>query len=148
MQIVIAEVGAEGLHLAESLTSALGRTFEAPGVTVAQPIQVSAFAQKHDDDLLVAIEAAGTLRLACDRCLQTVDRPYHGAFHLDYPIQHRLRIEITDDIRQEIMLAYPMKHLCREDCRGLCSCCGQNLNEGPCACPDQSDARRWASQES
>ena len=41
-------------------------------------------------------------------------------------------VDITDDVRQEIMLAYPMIPVCRPDCKGLCSVCGQNLNAGPC----------------
>ena len=34
----------------------------------------------------------------------------------------------------EVVLAMPSKHLCKEDCKGLCSQCGKNLNEGSCNC--------------
>ena len=34
----------------------------------------------------------------------------------------------------EVVLAMPSKHLCKEDCKGLCSQCGKNLNEGECSC--------------
>ncbi len=45
-------------------------------------------------------------------------------------------------VREVSLLAMPMKPLCREDCLGLCPECGQNLNEGSCACvKDDIDPR-------
>ena len=42
----------------------------------------------------------------------------------------------------DLLLALPTKHLCREDCRGLCPRCGKNLNEGLCGCrEDKVDPR-------
>ena len=42
----------------------------------------------------------------------------------------------------DLLLALPTKHLCREDCRGLCPHCGKNLNEGLCGCrEDKVDPR-------
>ncbi|HLD40656.1 MAG TPA: DUF177 domain-containing protein, partial [Candidatus Omnitrophota bacterium] len=43
-------------------------------------------------------------------------------------------IDISEDIRQEIILEYPDKPLCEETCLGLCVNCGRNLNEGNCNC--------------
>ena len=37
-------------------------------------------------------------------------------------------------LRNEISLNWPVKILCREDCKGLCPVCGRNLNEGDCGC--------------
>ena len=41
----------------------------------------------------------------------------------------------------DLLLALPTKHLCREDCRGLCPHCGKNLNEGECGCRPDVDPR-------
>ena len=38
----------------------------------------------------------------------------------------------------EILLALPMKHLCSDDCKGICLTCGKNLNEGSCGCVTKS----------
>lgn len=38
------------------------------------------------------------------------------------------------------------KHLCSEDCKGLCPGCGVNLNQAPCRCKKQADPR-WAALE-
>ena len=37
-------------------------------------------------------------------------------------------------VYDEILIGFPMKVLCREDCRGICAVCGANLNEGECGC--------------
>jgi len=43
-------------------------------------------------------------------------------------------LDVSDDLRQEIILTYPVKCLCREDCQGLCPACGKNLNSETCSC--------------
>ena len=53
-----------------------------------------------------------------------------GPFTID---EHHV-LDLTEAIRQYVLLAIPMKPLCREDCSGLCPGCGQNLNQGPYNC--------------
>ncbi len=43
-------------------------------------------------------------------------------------------IDFTAEISEQVILAIPFKPLCREDCRGLCSVCGADLNETECTC--------------
>jgi uncharacterized protein len=43
-------------------------------------------------------------------------------------------IELAPLIEEQVLLALPTRPLCREDCRGLCSGCGVNLNSGKCVC--------------
>ncbi len=52
-------------------------------------------------------------------------------------------IDLRPAIREELLLAAPRFALCREDCRGLCPRCGQDLNVGPCGCAPEPD-RRWS----
>lgn len=52
-------------------------------------------------------------------------------------------IELENDIRDYAMLAIPMRKLCKEDCKGLCSECGKNLNEGNCDCKNHIADPRW-----
>lgn len=52
-------------------------------------------------------------------------------------------LDLTELIRQNVLVSVPLAPLCSEDCAGLCSRCGSNLNEGPCECsgaPDGSEA--------
>jgi uncharacterized protein len=44
------------------------------------------------------------------------------------------KLAIADILREQVLLALPMKVLCRVDCKGLCPICGINLNSGTCTC--------------
>ncbi len=63
-----------------------------------------------------------------------------GPFIID---EHHV-IDLTEAMRQYSLLVIPMKPLCREDCAGLCSNCGHNLNRGPCGCLQQGVDPRWS----
>lgn len=43
-------------------------------------------------------------------------------------------IDLDPIVREQVLLALPMHAVCRDDCKGLCGSCGQNLNEGQCGC--------------
>ena len=53
-------------------------------------------------------------------------------------------LNLTEATRQYVLLAIPMKPLCRENCAGLCPNCGHNLNQEPCDCPPQGIDPRWS----
>lgn len=53
---------------------------------------------------------------------------------LDFAFYEGDAIELKDIVRENIMLTLPIKYLCSEDCKGLCSSCGKSLNGGPCNC--------------
>ena len=63
-----------------------------------------------------------------------------SAFTIDE--QHTL--DLTEAVRQYILMGIPIKALCKEDCSGLCPTCGKNLNEGQCDCPKQDTDPRWS----
>jgi uncharacterized protein len=52
-------------------------------------------------------------------------------------------LDLSEVLRQYVLLALPMHVLCREECLGLCPVCGQNLNQGSCGCTSEPD-ERWA----
>lgn len=52
-------------------------------------------------------------------------------------------VDITGPIREALILALPLKPLCREDCRGLCPVCGTNRNEHECECKVEKTDSRW-----
>lgn len=45
-----------------------------------------------------------------------------------------LQLDVSELAVTEIVLSLPMKHLCKEDCKGICQTCGKDLNDGPCDC--------------
>ncbi len=52
----------------------------------------------------------------------------------DYIVASGDNIEIDSLIAEQISLELPTRHLCSEDCKGLCPKCGQDLNAGSCSC--------------
>ncbi len=50
-------------------------------------------------------------------------------------------LDLSEVLRQDVLIAIPITTLCREDCRGLCPRCGQNLNAGTCTCEPEPDPR-------
>src|SRR6266516_1144628 len=65
-----------------------------------------------------------------------------------YPLaSDATEIDLAPAVREELLLAVPRFLQCREDCRGLCPRCGQDLNAGPCGCAPGADPR-WQALES
>ena len=54
------------------------------------------------------------------------------------------KIDLTDLVREQILLDLPTQILCREDCKGLCQKCGANLNEVNCNCAENETDPRWS----
>jgi uncharacterized protein len=44
------------------------------------------------------------------------------------------QIDLLLPLQEQVILSLPISPLCKEDCRGLCSECGANLNETDCGC--------------
>jgi uncharacterized protein len=103
------------------------------------------------------------LGLECARCLKPIEQPTHVTFEERFyptvdvmtgtalpPIQEddvfaideHHHVDLTEAIRQAVLLAVPLVPLCQEDCKGLCVQCGQDLNVGQCNCqPVEVDSR-------
>lgn len=96
-----------------------------------------------------------TIHGVCDRCATEFDRKIQ--FPLDIVLVTELASEENEDervfplegdsadlddiVRTVFVLNLDSKLLCREDCAGLCSRCGKNLNDGPCNCRKELDPR-------
>ncbi|WP_373213694.1 DUF177 domain-containing protein [Ruminococcus sp. 5_1_39BFAA] len=110
------------------------------------------------------LELTGTGRITvgipCDRCLEqvSVDIPLQFQRKLDLKLTDEERVNDLDessyltgmdlDVDQlvclEVLMSWPLKVLCKEDCKGICSQCGKNLNDGPCGCVDEPKDPRMA----
>ncbi len=72
------------------------------------------------------------------RALEVPDAPNTFAIDMDHVL------DLTEAIRQYLVLGLPMHPLCTESCPGLCPSCGHNLNEGVCACAEEPVASPFA----
>ena len=50
-------------------------------------------------------------------------------------------VDLDEVFTTALVLAMDSKHVCSEDCKGLCATCGADLNEGPCGCKPEIDPR-------
>lgn len=53
-------------------------------------------------------------------------------------------VDLTELVRQVLVISVPPRSLCRPECRGLCPECGQDLNRGPCTCGAGATDPRWS----
>lgn len=53
-------------------------------------------------------------------------------------------VDLTEDIRESMILAFPDYPVCKPDCKGLCPLCGMNLNKSQCNCKPPGDDIRWS----
>lgn len=73
----------------------------------------------------------------CGRCLARVERPFETQIDLNFAVSDDEHFyDFTPELREEVILTYPVKFLCKEDCQGLCPHCGANLNVSPCDCTE------------
>jgi len=119
---------------------------------------------KKIQDIRIAGELATRLETSCARCLEPVEQEVARKFDLLYRPQgsdaraeelsvtdaeaeigyyQGEGVELNDVLREQVLLALPLKMLCREDCRGLCPQCGQNLNATQCSCSSEVEDPRW-----
>jgi uncharacterized protein len=57
-----------------------------------------------------------------------------GEDNEDIILVEDMKLDLDELVYTEIIISLPMKHLCRKDCKGICSSCGKNLNEEECSC--------------
>ncbi len=119
---------------------------------------------KKIEDIRMIGKFAARLEVSCARCLETVARDIDRDFDLLYrPLgadAGRDEISVTqaeadigyysdggleleDFLREQLLLALPIKTVCRDDCRGLCPHCGKNLNDNACSCKVEMHDPRW-----
>lgn len=101
-------------------------------VHLREPFEVEAFITVADRELVVDATARARLHLSCARCLGEFPRAVQTQALFTYTVKPTDTVDITDDVRQEIILTYPIIPLCQPTCRGLCSACGQDLNVASC----------------
>jgi len=86
-------------------------------------------------EIVVDTEVITHRIIICSRCLEEVGQTIRQNFKLSYNINDcGDYLEVDNDVREEILLGFPMKVLCRQDCKGLCPHCGVNLNYEECKC--------------
>lgn len=99
------------------------------------PIKARADTSKIVNTVTVNLQLEALIYSNCSRCLEEFETNFKKNVMLNYQADKREPvIELEPEIREEIIIDYPIKPLCRQDCKGLCPKCGKNLNQGGCSC--------------
>lgn len=134
MKININQILPGGLTLEEEF-EASSLDLETEIVRFQRPIKIKAIFSKITNAVTADIVLIYSIHAACSRCLGEFVVDLKKNLKLNYPIdKFESVIDLDPDIREEIILDYPLKPLCNPDCKGLCPKCGKNLNEGGCSC--------------
>lgn len=95
--------------------------------------------------VLVAGSVKTQIHCVCGRCLKEFDQVAENASVCRYYEDvTEPELDITEDIREDMLLSIPINYLCSEDCKGLCGHCGADLNKKSCKCHEKkSGSDAW-----
>jgi uncharacterized protein len=152
----------EGIHEYDLLVCpadlALGEEFRSD-------IRVHATVAKSGRQMFLDARISASGVFVCDRCLADFTLPLNPSYRMYYAsegedmaridpsevqvVQPNLTvIDLSEDVRQTLMVSVPLKLLCRTDCSGLCPRCGKNLNMESCSCAADMSDSRWDALQS
>jgi len=95
----------------------------------------------------------------CGRCLETFSYAWNAFVEItilrnidrdgeqgDTVVLHQSRglVDLSEAVTECVTLAFPLTVYCREDCKGLCTTCGIDLNKQSCDCTEEDIDPRWA----
>lgn len=104
----------------------------------------------------LSAEISAEYETSCSRCLKDLKETFvlslkapvaeslENMDNEEYIIPENSLIDLSELVREALILNLPMSHLCKEDCKGLCNKCGKDLNDGDCGCVRVEKDPRWA----
>jgi len=121
------------------------------------------------DNVQVSGTATVDLKPSCARCLEVFDKKLNVPVHVNLAPHKDMHFEEGDDdeggideedvsfsfykgeeidmsdlMREILVLEIPMRYLCQDNCKGLCAQCGKNLNKESCSCAKKAVDPRLA----
>ena len=134
--VAIEQIPPQGLHLDGRVSAGELGIEDTDRIRCRHPVQFDLQTARVRTDVLVEGHVDIVLQCRCDRCLVWYDESVSvdDVCHL-FENPTETVVDLTEGIREDILLSFPQTCLCKEDCRGLCPTCGQNLNEEVCSCP-------------
>lgn len=137
MLIQVARVPEDGQRLSGEEPAEILDLLPEGGFHVSGPVRADLFVHVVSGELLVRGTVEVQVGVQCARCLEFFSTTVRdSAFLRAYPGIHGTEeVDITEDLREAILLNLPLFPVCNDACRGLCAGCGNKLSEGPCGCP-------------
>ncbi len=157
MRYKIKDIGDEGIEVRVDVTEAWLKA-ECPEIEMrpsSEGVHLTGRIERTGEEYLLRGSLKGSIVTTCARCLEPATLPLDVPVTVTYaesagqegeeedaedqdilPIVDDV-IDVGSEIRDELLLALPMRPLCREDCAGICPTCGVNRNLTPCDCAGQ-----------
>ena len=124
---------------------------ENDSLTVSKELQYELTGSKVSGGILIHGKCTTAVSGICGRCLEEIELPVKAEINLFFdPEEIPEELDISEDVREEVLLAFPMNLLCSSDCEGLCRNCGGNLNRDECSCDGKKNSGdfRWSALDS
>lgn len=107
-------------------------------ITRKSPVALT-IENKGEQKLLVNGSVDLEILVPCARCLKPTGSSLTIRFEIEQDLNEKeyidgYNLDVDQLVHDEALLVWPESVLCREGCKGLCSTCGQNLNDGSCDC--------------
>jgi uncharacterized protein len=92
------------------------------------------------EDILVKGKITFKARCECALCLEWADQKFQvsDACYFLEKVEADV-VDLTEEVREDILLALPLRSICGDGCQGLCPACGGNRNRGECRCPPEGE---------
>jgi len=127
------------------------------GITFCGPFRVHGTITNLAGYIILKLSIEVDYTTHCDRCLAPINGQFKTEFsksvalegqlqdedNEDYVVLSGTMLDIDDMLADEVIVTFPSKHICKEDCKGLCDRCGKNLNEGDCGCTKKDVNPIW-----
>ena len=153
----LAKIPPEGCELAVEVEPEALQLSPEDTITLDAPVCVHGLLRRVAEQVYFRGAVQGVVRVLCSRCLDavhaTIGADIDAAFlppptgagaeetfetdELDLYTHDGVQIDLRPLVRDQVVLAFPVQSLCREECAGLCQVCGVNRNEQQCACQDE-----------
>lgn len=145
MIIKLDEVPESGLKIHEEEPGDILELGEDGEFRAAGPVQCDLYVQVVDGMLIVRGTISATLQAECARCTQIFSTTVaDSGFLRDFPdVEGVEEVDVTEDLREAILLNLPHFPLCDEQCKGLCPQCGKDQNAVACGCRKIEESGAW-----
>ena len=162
MKVNIGDIDADGISLdmaedIEGLNVSSPADGSGTDVFLTSPVDAHLVIKKSDSDIFVTGNLDADAKMRCARCLAEFKSHIHSDINLvllkavkeeekekelheenlDVSYYAGEELDITEILREHILLELPIQPLCKPLCRGLCPKCGADLNKEKCSCPEE-----------
>ena len=146
MKIMVARIPEEGSQLEGADPGSIMELDGVPSIKTIGDVQYELYAHQVSEELLVRGTLLLDLDLKCARCSEFFSTTVTDSdFVRAYPASKDTEsVDITMDMREDLLLYIPAFPVCGERCKGLCAQCGADLNKGPCKCEKQERPNPWS----